>query len=102
MGKSILEEKEEKTIPLLIIKTVATRKGESLEKKGSKHHNPQSARERLRNETFPVAEHVSKVFSSLSAPHGAQIHNPLQEFLRSGLLLPCHLSIIHLPTIHQS
>lgn len=63
---NILEENvtsEKAAIPALLnIKTVATGRKESRQEEVSKHPNPQSARECLRNETFPVVEQAFKIF----------------------------------------
>lgn len=47
--------------------------------------------------------HFQNISIAQSSPHGAQIHNPLQEFSCVGLLPSCHLSITQqLSTIYQS
>lgn len=98
-GESISEEKvtqETVAISLLVnIKTVAANKREKLQKQASKHHNPQLARQCLRNKTLPVVQHACKIFPSVRVPplRSTPIHIALQELTCVEVLPPCHLSI---------
>lgn len=103
--------KEKAAIPLpLNIKAVATGRTESLQEEVSKHPNPQSARECLRNETFPVVEHTFKIFPLPSAPPWCADPNPPQGFssprapsLSSSLPSINHsASLCHLSTLPSS